>query len=52
MNRLSGEMETRQEKIYAFLVSKLFETEDLELALAYHHDNVRLMNTPVHPTFI
>ena len=34
-NRLSGGMETRREKIYAFLMAKLLEIEDLELALTY-----------------
>lgn len=34
-NRLSRGMETRRDMVYAFLMSKLLETEDLELALTY-----------------
>ena len=34
-NRLSGGMETRRDMVYAFLMSKVLETNDLELALTY-----------------
>ena len=34
-NRLSGGMETRRDMVYAFLMSKLLESDDLELALIY-----------------
>ena len=34
-NRLSRGMETRRDMVYAFLMAKLLETEDIELALTY-----------------
>ena len=34
-NRLSGGMETRRDMIYAFLMSRLLEFDDIELALTY-----------------
>ena len=34
-NRLSRGMETRRDMVYAFLMAKLVETEDLELAITY-----------------
>ena len=34
-NRLSRGMETRRDMVYAFLMAKLLEAEDLELALTY-----------------